>query len=191
MIVLPKVIQRESPNKSRRVWPIPDPLFVVHETAGSYAGAVTWLCTPTYYNPDGSVKSGPDASSHYVLREDGLEVSQLVPLAMKAWTEANFNSRGISLEIADTTGRGYMSEFQLRVAARIVAWHCWKFDIPPRWSKDGHKSGYTRHRDLGVAGGNHPQCGPDLIDWTRFQHYIGKELVRGDFKRNWSEITGV
>src|SRR4051795_6534996 len=93
-IVLPPLVWHASPNFSSRRGTLID-LLVYHETAGSYKSAVSWLCTPTVYAPDGRVISGPDASAMGVLREDGKEFTQLVHVKDKAWAQAAYNARAI------------------------------------------------------------------------------------------------
>ncbi len=173
-IILPPLVQRPSPNQSTRRGVIPN-LLVWHETAGNYQGAISWLC-----NPDS------DASAHLVVREDGKEATQLVHISEKAWHAVSFNARGIGIEHANTTSKGYATEQQLKVSARIFGFFCLRWKIPPRWSRDGHAPGLCRHLDLGVAGGGHLQCGPGESDWHRFLDMVGAEIERGGFRRTWA-----
>lgn len=69
-------VQRPSPNyndrpagESGRVQ-----MVVVHSCEGAYAGCWSWLASP---------QSG--VSAHYVVREDGGEITQLVPESKRAW----------------------------------------------------------------------------------------------------------
>ena len=173
-IILPELHWRESPNRSSRNGSRVR-LLVWHETAGAYAGSVSWLCNPA-----------AQASAHIVVREDGLEATQLVPLAEKAWHADAFNPVSIGVEHANTTGKGYATEAQLEVSARIFAWLCLHYKIPPRWSRHGQEAGVCRHLDLGAAGGGHTQCGPGLHDWERFLVMLHRELERGGFRPDWA-----
>jgi hypothetical protein len=174
-IVLPPLDQLPTPNVSDRGGVTPN-LLVLHETAGSYAGACSWLCNPK-----------AQASAHLVLREDGLRASQLVPLDRKAWSQCHFNPRGVSLELANTTAKGYATDHQLRVAARIFGWLIAVRGLAsPRWSRDGATAGVCRHLDLGAAGCGHTQCGPSDDGWALFLGYLHHELARGDFRRSWA-----
>lgn len=146
-----------------------------HETAGSYRGSVSWLCNPV-----------ADASAHLVIREDGLEATQLVPIAEKAWTQAAFNPRAIGVEHANVTAKGYATEHQLRVSARVFAFLCLREEIPPRWARGGHGAGVCYHGELGAAGGGHTQCGPRLEAWERFLEMLHDELASGGFRRTWT-----
>lgn len=169
-IVLPELHWRESPNRSSRHG-AKVTLLVWHETAGAYAGSVSWLCNPK-----------AQASAHLVVREDGLEATQLVELGEKAWHAAAYNPQAIGVEHANTTPKGYATEHQLQVSARIFGWLCLHEGIPPRWSRDGSSPGVCRHSDLGAAGGGHTQCGPSDHDWHRFLVMLHAELERGGYK---------
>ncbi len=174
-IILPPLVQHPSPNRSSRGG-TKVTLLVWHETAGSYAGAVSWLSNPA-----------ADASAHLVVREDGLEATQLVHLSEKAWHACAYNSRAIGVEHANISSKGYATEHQLQVSARIFGWLCLQYSIPPRWSRDGHVSGVTRHADLGALGCNHPQCGPTDEAWHRFLVMLGDEVARGGYKKIWAK----
>jgi N-acetylmuramoyl-L-alanine amidase CwlA len=172
--VLAPLVQRKTPNQSIRHGAKVD-LLVWHETAGAYAGSVSWLCNPQ-----------ADASAHLVVREDGGEVTQLVHLSEKAWHAAAFNSRAVGVEHANTTSKGYATLAQLQESARIFAWLCLHLKVPPRWSRNGQESGVCRHMDLGAAGGGHTQCGPDLSGWLHFLDLLHVELKRGGFRKTWA-----
>jgi hypothetical protein len=173
-IVLPApLVWRQSPNVSSRRGQAVE-LVVIHETAGSYRGAVSWLCNPA-----------SDASAHFVIREDGAECSQLVRLADKAWTQGNQNPRCVSIELANITAKGFHNERQLRVAARIAGWLCLKYGLPPRWARAGVGRGLAYHGNLPNSG-SHPFCGPDAAGWARFVEYVGDELERGGYRKAWA-----
>jgi N-acetyl-anhydromuramyl-L-alanine amidase AmpD len=173
-IVLPNLIERHSPNYSSRHGSTPR-LLVWHETAGAYDGAVSWLCNPA-----------AQASAHIVLREDANEATQLVALHDKAWHAAAFNSASVGVEHANTTAKGYASEHQLEVSARIFGWLCLRLHIPPRWSRHGVEPGICRHLDLGALGGGHFSCGTGDHDWQRFLAMVHAELARGGFRDHWA-----
>lgn len=173
-IVLPKLVWRPSPNFSSRHGRRID-LLVYHETAGRYSGDVSWLCNPV-----------ARASALGVLREDGGEFTQLVRIADKAWTQGAFNPRAIGVEHSNVTSKGYSTEKQLRVSARIFGWLAWKLDIPVRISRNGSGPGICRHADLGAAGGGHTQCGMGDAAFHRWLEMIHHEVERGDFKKQWA-----
>ena len=90
-----------------------------HETAGAYGGSVAWLENPA-----------AQASAHLVVREDGLQATQLVHLADKAWHAAAFNGWSVGVEHANITAKGYATEKQLQVSARIFGWLCLHLGVP-------------------------------------------------------------
>ncbi|SRR6266540_1383234 len=171
---LPELLWKRSPNQSSRHGARVD-LLVWHETAGSYAGAVSWLRNPA-----------AGASAHIVLREDGLEAAQLVELEAKAWHAADFNRRSVGVEHANTTAKGYATREQLHVSARIFGWLCLELGVPPRWARRGQGRGVCYHGELGSAGGGHPACGPDRSGWLRFLDLLHGELERGHFRKEWA-----
>lgn len=173
-IILPDLLWKPSPNRSSRHGARID-LLVWHETAGSYAGAVAWLRNPK-----------ARASAHLVIREDGNEATQLVPLAEKAWHAADFNSRSVGVEHANVTAKGYATDRQLMVSARAFAWLCLHLDVPPRWARHGIGRGVCYHGELGAAGGGHTSCGPDHSGWLRFLDLLHAEIARGHFRPDWA-----
>lgn len=169
--MLPPLVWRRSPNFSSRHGDAITHL-VWHSTGGSYAGAVGWLCTPA-----------AGASAHLVIREDGGEATQLVHLADKAWHAVAWNSFSVGVEHA-SLGRGFASAAQFNESARVFAWLCHEFHIPPL---DGlHRAtGIVYHRELGPGGGGHFD-GPGAAVWAAFLERVHAELVRGGFRKVWA-----
>lgn len=156
---MPPVRQVPTPNYSAT--PIRHDLVICHRTEGGYAGAVAWLCDRR-----------ANASAHLVMKADGSEVSQLVPLQYKAWAQCAFNSAGVSLEIEGFTAQG-MSADTMRSAALIVAWLCRAYSIPPTWAQGGQGRGVCQHHDLGAAGGGHVDCfGVGSDEWQTFMKSV-------------------
>jgi hypothetical protein len=171
MTVLPELVDAPSPNRSSRRGARVR-LVVWHETVGGYTGAVSWLRNPA-----------AQASAHVVEREDGLEASQLVPWAEKAWTCVAYNAVSDNLEMA---GRGPTWNLaELRAAARIVAFRLHKRGLPPRWARAGIGVGYTRHKDLGRAGGGHVDPVMAPATWRLCRFLVKAELARGRFRPEW------
>jgi N-acetyl-anhydromuramyl-L-alanine amidase AmpD len=172
--VLPPLKYAESPNQSARTERIR--MVVLHDTEGGYAGAISWLRNPA-----------AKASAHLVLKEDGSEVTQLVPYGRKAWHCANFNSASIGLEMAGFARRGFRDE-ELRRAARIVAFLLRHFGLPPTYLTGRsllHGRGWTMHQDLGAAGGGHRDPG---FSWAKAHWFAGLvqfEYRRAGFRRWW------
>ncbi len=154
-LALPRVVQRPTPNYSATS--IRHDIVIVHRTEGGYAGSVAWLCDPR-----------ANASAHLVMKADGSEVTQLVPLQYKAWAQCAFNSAGVSLEIEGYSAQG-MNTQTVEAAALIVAWLCAAYDIPVVWAKGGQGRGICQHHDLGAAGGGHVDCfGVGSTEWDAF-----------------------
>ena len=154
-LALPRVVQRPTPNYSPSL--IRHDLLVAHRTEGGYAGSCAWLC---------DVRAG--ASAHAILKADGSELTQLVPLQYKAWAQCAFNGRGISLEIEGFTATGF-SGAVADSAARVLGWLAVAYDIPPVWTRGGTGRGLVQHHDLGAAGGGHVDCsGVGSADWLAF-----------------------
>lgn len=164
---LAPLVWKPSPNFSSRnghaithlVW---------HSTIGHYEPSCAWLCEPTEYNADGSVKSGPNASAHLVVKEDGSETAQLVLLIEKAWhAYPTWNLCSVGIEHA-SLGKGFASHAQLEQSALLFGWLCLHLGIPPVFGLHKPK-GIVRHRDLGVSGGSHYD-GPNDLVW--FGEYL-------------------
>lgn len=168
----PNFSSRRGQSKTHLVW---------HATIGHYLPSVHWLCEPTLYNPDGSVKSGPDASAHLVLREDGGESTQLVKIADKAWHAAAWNGFSIGVEHA-SLDQGFATHAQLLESARLFAFFCHLYNIPPIHGL--HKPrGIVRHRDLGVAGGGHVDGPSDAVWFGEYLPAVHHQLTVGGFRK--------
>ncbi len=164
-LIMPRVAQRPSPNYTPTL--IRHDLFVFHMMEGGYAGSVNWLCLRA---------SG--ASAHLCMNEDGSEVSQLVPLGMKAWAQCAFNGRAVSLEIPGFTAQG-VADGRLRAAAGIAAWYCRAYDVPPVWAKGGQGRGVCTHHDLGAAGGGHVDiCDVGDATWMKVLGFLSEAYDR-------------
>jgi len=83
-------------------------LFVVHDCEGSYAGSIGWFA---------QVRS--QVSAHLVLRRDGLEATQCVPMDRKAWHACAANPYSDSLELEGFEKDGF-SDAELDAAAAPV-----------------------------------------------------------------------
>jgi hypothetical protein len=152
---LPPLKQVPSPNRSFRLGG-PVRLFVVHDCEGSYAGSVGWFAQP---------RSG--VSAHLVLRKDGLEATQCVPMNMKAWHACAANSYSDSLELEGFEKDGF-GDAELDAAAAVVAWGLHRRGLPARWAEHGEGEGFCSHFDLGPAGGGHFDITTDRNVWLSF-----------------------
>ena len=158
-IQMPSVRQVPSPNYSARSAQIR--LLVVHDTEGSYGGAVAWFA-----------QTASQVSAHLVMSEDGSDVTQMVPLGAKGWHVCALNSCSIGIEGAGIEANGF-SEAWWRGMAKIVAWLLRSYGLPCRWAQGGLGSGFCSHKDTGAAGGGHSD--PAAVGspaWAAFVGYV-------------------
>ncbi|MGH2500583.1 MAG: peptidoglycan recognition protein family protein [Candidatus Limnocylindria bacterium] len=125
--------------------------IVIHDTAGSYAGTITWFKTAASH-----------VSAHYVVRaSDGL-ITQMVREADTAWHVRGFNQRSIGIEHESRSGS--YTEAVYRSSARLVCAIASRYGIPiDRTRIVGHSE---------VPDADHADPGPGW-NWAR---YLG--LVR-------------
>lgn len=175
-VVLPPLRWRRSPNVSPRHGARVH-LVVVHRPVGSYHGSISVLCDP-----------GHEASAHVILAPGGKEATQLVAWSEKAWACVAFNSVSDNIEVADSAWDGTDPQ-ALKVAARVVAYRLHKRRLPARWVRGRAllrgEPGFTRHYDLGQAGGGHTDPTTSTIRWLRFVLMVKRELRRGNFRPEW------
>ena len=152
---LPALKHVPSPNSSLRGGAAVR-LFVVHDCEGSYAGSIGWFA---------QVRS--QVSAHLVLRRDGLEATQCVPMDRKAWHACAANPYSDSLELEGFEKVGF-SDAELDAAAAIVAWGLHRRGLPCRWAERGEGAGFCSHYDLGPAGGGHFDITTDRNVWLAF-----------------------
>lgn len=155
MLTLPALRSVPSPNFSSRNGRKID-LVVIHDCEGNYQGSISWFA---------NVKS--QVSAHYVLRDDGAEVTQMVDPANKAWHVVAFNSRALGIEMAGFKDKGFGAP-EWQAAADITAYLLHKYDILCGWSQKGEGPGFCSHYDLGVAGGGHVDPTTDPAVWSHF-----------------------
>ncbi|HWE80988.1 MAG TPA: N-acetylmuramoyl-L-alanine amidase [Gaiellaceae bacterium] len=133
-----------------------------------------------------------EASAHIVYAgETGPDAGrcvQMVALDDRAWTEAAFNSEGVSIECGDAMWLGADASGFAR-AARIVGWLLAHEKLPAVWVRDPatHARGLTRHADGGASGGGHLECPTaDLELWRQFVSRVRAEVTLGDYRKYWA-----
>lgn len=174
-VTLPHLRFITSPNQSSRRGARVN-LVVLHDTEGSYDGAIAWFRS-----------TASQVSAHIVLREDGLEATQMVPYAAKAWHCMAFNSESIGLEMAGIARRGFAAS-ELRHAARIIAFLLHDNGLPPKLVKPvrvGSARGWTCHQLLGALGGGHSDPGFSRTKLLWFSWLVKREYKRGNFRKEW------
>jgi hypothetical protein len=139
---------------------IPKPtLIILHDTEGANVphSARDLVGLGNYFDVWAT-----QASSHVATDADGTS-ARYVPDEKKAWTQAYYNSMGLSIEqigFATDNWRGKEKELQLRETARWIAYWSRKYDIPMRTARvtaggTVTRSGVLQHRRLGALGGGH------------------------------------
>jgi N-acetyl-anhydromuramyl-L-alanine amidase AmpD len=122
-------------------------LFVVHVAQGSsQSGIDSW-----FKNPDAKV------SAHFSVSRLGV-VHQHVGLHTVAWAEENYNDVAISIEHLGYSGNK-LTRLQLRASLALLTWLHEQFpQVPLRRTGNPSAHGIIGHGELGVTGGNHPDC---------------------------------
>ena len=156
MIALPKLRWNPSPNFDTGRGGHVITQIIWHDCEGSYAGAVNWF-----------TQRQSEVSAHYVQKEDGTEVTQMVRDADKAWHACSANSHSIGYEMGGVAKRGY-PDVEVATAARVIAYLLHKHKLPCRWAANGIGAGFCRHYDLGAMGGGHHDPVTDPKTWQTF-----------------------
>lgn len=100
------------------------------------------------------------ASSHFGVDAEG-NSCRMVPDENKSWTQSNYNSVSLSIEqvgFAATSRREWFQTYRhglYRTASILADWHL-KWDIPLKHSTS---RGVCQHKNLGILGGGHHDCG--------------------------------
>lgn len=172
----PKLVWNPSPNFSARNARVD--LLVLHDCEGSYEGSIA------YFRMRES-----QVSAHFVARDDGSEVTQMVDLADKAWHAMAFNSRSIGWEMAGYAKAGF-SPALLDATAAAFAYLCHHLQIPVRHARGGVGPGIESHWGLGAAGGGHSDPSRDPAFMERFVAQVAAHAAKGDFPLSWEPDRG-
>jgi hypothetical protein len=134
-------------------------LIVVHTAEG----ATTYQSLGNYF-----ASSASQVSSHVGIDDTPGVVGEYVRRDYKAWTAANANPYSVQAELcafaAWTDADWNAHPVMLQNTAEWVAEEAAAYGIPlvrlsAGQAQDGHSRGVCEHVDLGVAGGNHWDCG--------------------------------
>lgn len=138
-------------------------LFVMHIQEGTEAGTDAW-----FHN------AASEVSAHFGNPKTG-GLDQWVDTNDRAWAEANYNSVGVSVENEGQSGDS-LTTSQLENAAQLLAWvhtvHGTKLQV----TNNPAGAGVIGHGQLGVAGGNHPDC-PGAPILAQRQAIVDRALV--------------
>lgn len=137
------------PNQSARTDSIQ--LIVLHDTeGGNVKGSADLRGVDSWFSNTAS-----QASAHVTVDAEG-NACQHVPDSRKAWACAAYNSKSLNIEQIGFMTQTKWPDAQLKVVAQYVAHWSQKYNIPLVHSTT---HGVCQHKDLGVAGGNHGDCG--------------------------------
>jgi hypothetical protein len=113
---------------------------------GTLAGTDNW-----FHDPAAQV------SAHFGVGRDGT-VYQWVDTTDTAWAEMAYNDVGISIEHEGVTGERLTAK-QLHATTLLMEWiHDEYPGIPLTRTMDPAGTGIIGHGELGVSGGDHPDC---------------------------------
>lgn len=122
-------------------------LFVMHIEEGTEAGTDAWQ-----HNPAAQVSShfgNPKAAD--------APLDQFVDTGDRAWAEAAYNDVAISVEHEGNSGDS-LTAAQLERDAQLLAWCHTTHGTKLQVTNDAAGEGVIGHGQLGVAGGDHPDC---------------------------------
>ena len=122
-------------------------LFVLHVAQGSnQSGVDAWFDDPK-----------AQVSAHFSVSRFG-EIHQHVPLDRVAWAEAGYNDVAISIEHLGYSGQ-QLTRAQLRASLALLDWLHGEFtQVPLHRVGNPNGTGIIGHGELGVLGGDHPDC---------------------------------
>ncbi len=127
--------------------------IVIHGTAGSYAGALSWFRDPR-----------SDLSAHYVIRARDGEVTQTVAEANTAFHARGFNRQSIGIEHEFDASAGIRyTDAQYRSSATLVCAIARRYAIP---TDRAHILGHNE-----VPNSDHQDPGP-AWDWTYYMSLV-------------------
>lgn len=148
--------------------------IVIHTTEGGYSGSVSWLKNPS---------SG--ASAHYVIRENGTEIKQLVADSDRAWHATYYNNRSIGIECAGFAGQASTwTQGILPALYDLVAWLCYTHGVSAVHPAGQAVSQTQPYNQPGLVG--HYQVQPwnrtdpgAHFDWNTFVTEVNNRLTGG------------
>lgn len=135
-----KIVLRESPNQSARIHgDSAVRLIVCHTPEGDYGPMIRYMTDPN---------QARKVSYHQLIREDGEEVTQLVPFSRKAWHAGAVNSLSDGISAAGRAVFFNPLSHQADTMAELVAKRLKARGLKPQWTTDSAKGGFCRHADL-------------------------------------------
>lgn len=129
-------------------------LFVIHVAQSRDQGGIdAWFNDPR-----------ANVSAHFSVGTNGA-VHQYVSLSRQAWAQASYNDEAISIEHVGYSGER-LTRRQLKASLALLRWLHERFaEVPLRRTANVAGYGVIGHAELGVAGGDHPDCpGGPIVD---------------------------
>lgn len=120
-------------------------LGVVHIMQGTMAGTDAWFH-----------ESKSQVSAHFGNPKSG-KLVQWVDTKDKAWAEQDYNSTSISIENEGMSGES-LTASQIENLANLMVWLKHQNGLPLIEVHSPSQEGWITHGELGVPGGNHPDC---------------------------------
>lgn len=143
--------------------------IVVHVMEGTLDGTASWFANPK-----------AQVSSHFGIGRDGT-VYQFVDTDYQAWAEQDFNAVAISIEHEGYSGFP-LTPKQEEAAILLCKWIHAKSGVPLKRQSNPNAlvGGIIGHGQLGMAGGNHPECpgAPILNDYNRMVRKMNPSPIR-------------
>lgn len=131
-------------------------LFVVHVAQDRWqSGLDAWFADPA-----------AQVSAHFSVGRSGV-IHQHVGIGRVAWHVADYNGVAIGIEHLGYSGKK-MTMHQANASHRLLKWLHEQFpQVPLRRTANPDGFGVIGHGELGVPGGDHPDCpgGPILAQW--------------------------
>lgn len=134
-------------------------LIVLHSTEGAnIKGLADLVGLGAFFD-----RIAVQASSHVAIDAEG-NSARYVPDARKAWTQAGWNSRCVSVEMIGRAAQRSWTDAEVDEAARWLAYWSIKHHVPlhrARVTADGRvlSRGVITHKELGALGGGHVDPG--------------------------------
>ncbi len=126
-------------------------LVVVHIMSGTLEGTDAW-----FHNPASQVSADTGTG------KDGRLWQWDDPSQEIAWAQAAFNGAAISIENEGQSG-DLLTDAQIQRCGEVLAWAHKTYGVPLEIASGPAGAGLIGHGQLGVAGGNHPNCPGNLI----------------------------
>ena len=165
----PSYFWRSSPNKSSRSSSIK--YIILHNTAGSFAGAVSWLCNPQ-----------SRASAHLVIPRSGGEIAALVDEEDAAWHAGSrqWNNCSIGIEIECANNQQGITKPQEKLLVQQINHLLIKYNLTPD-KIDIHRRVSRRPLPTQPTSSGSPKTSCPVLIWRTDQDFF-------DWRHKWYKV---